>query len=917
MMRMFVRCCLVIVYLLCLCLPALAQTEQGIFITGKVVDEHQKPIAFATVRLSETNAGANTDANGGFRFLVPKGKFSVLRLSVSFVGKKTVEKLLTAAEFAVPQLIFMKDLSLTLEDVQVTAVRKATTNSNSSILFDLEAIEQSQAFSLADILNNLPGKITTAPQLQSVQTVTLRSSAGGLNAINNAFGVAIYVDGIRLNNETNMQNRSVSQWGLGRSNLTVPENSTSEGGQVDATFSGLDLRDIPIENIEKIEVAQGVVSAKYGELSSGAIFIEQKAGRTPLTFNLNINGGSTQTSLTKGFNLGKKWGALNVTAGYLNSNNDPRDKVKSYNRINTSVMWTNYLSKKLKNTLQVSYDRKLDDLKRDPDDDKEQKVYSKSYNLSVSNRMMLTINNSLIRNVGLNVGFTKGKQDTYKQFIINRGPQGVAIKDTTGVYEGYFITGSYVAEEQVIGEPMSLNGSLDVASATYFTGNIVHNLSLGVTFSLSGNHGAGIILDPDRPRWGIQYDQTARPYSYNELPDMVNTGFYIQDNIEGRVWDRPYRMGVGLRYDIQNGKGSIQPRINLGYALTRSLDLNMAFGVSTKAPSMAHRYPAPTWLDIPLLSIFVLPNIDSSLYLVYTRKILADNSHLKASRAAQVEAGIRYSDKWFNTSAYVYAKWNTNGFNSPKTFNDVSIPVYNYTILPGNRKPYYYERGDSIKYNTLASYKITNGLYTADYGLEWMLQTKDIRTIRTSFSLSAAFSYSQYDDRGDNRTIAVDRSFIDAGKPAWYGVYPAEKKRSWSLLSKVSSSTHIPKLGFIVRFMADIHWIETEDLPTDNNIPVGYLDQHLVYHPIKNFNENNPDIGYLKLVAGNAAYTTLHFPYANINMQVAKEIRKNLRVSISAYNVFNIRPQYYNEVTRVRTMYNSPLSVSAGLTVKL
>jgi hypothetical protein len=101
-----------------------------------------------------------------------------------------------------------------------------------------------------------------------------------------------------------------------------------------------------------------------------------------------------------------------------------------------------------------------------------------------------------------------------------------------------------------------------------------------------------------------------------------------------------------------------------------------------------------------------------------------------------------------------------------------------------------------------------------------MLQTKDIRAIRTSLSLSTAFSYSQFDDRGDNRTVSVDKTIIEAGKPAWYGVYPAEKRRSWSLLSKVSTSTHIPKLGFIVRFTADIHWIETTDLPKKNNTPI-------------------------------------------------------------------------------------------------
>lgn len=387
-------------------------------VRGRVTDSRNRPLAFCTIKLMQTDALFNTGADGSFAIPVTKN-LSEINLEFSYVGKQTLTRTIPAAAFHQLHFFVLADLSLRLDHVEVTGVRKGNI-SNSSILFSREAIAQMQAFSLADVLNNLPGKTTVPPQLQNPQLITLRSEADGNHALTNSLGTAIIVDGIRQSNDANMQNRSFSIRGMSGSVI----NSRSDGS-FDVPFSGPDLRDIPVNNIESIEVVSGVASAQYSELTSGAIIINRQAGKTNYQFNTRINEGSTEFSLSKGIGLGKKWGALNITLGYLKSNKDPRDKLKKFDRVNTALMWTYQIAKGLKNTLSLDYSKQLDDVLTDPDDDAELKTYSRRRNFSVSNRLLLSLPASFVRSATFSVSYSSGYQETYNQWLLNGPPQRV------------------------------------------------------------------------------------------------------------------------------------------------------------------------------------------------------------------------------------------------------------------------------------------------------------------------------------------------------------------------------------------------------------------------------------------------------------------------------------------------------------
>lgn len=881
---------------------------------ARVVDNNGKAVEFASVRYLEGAYTVSTNASGYFTIRLD-GNAKTLSLNIAFIGKKTIEARYSVAALPESVVYKMEELSLTLSEVSVTPKFRQSDISNSSITFDKQAIEQVQAFSLMDVLNTLPGKATEAPNLFSPQTITFRSEATGLHNFNNSLGVGIIMDGIRLSNDANMQSRSVSQWGLGSSILDGHRSS----GRFDVPFQGIDLREIPVENIESVEIVQGVASARYGEITDGAIIIERQAGRTPFSVTTNINAGSTSTSVGKGLTLGKRAGALNLSVNYTNSNQDPRDKVRTYNRIAQNTMWTKHFGQHIRNTFSMDYNRRLDDVKQDPDDDSMQKTQSKSWGLNVSNRIRLTLQSGILQQLSLTANYSTGKQSTYRQWLLNGPPKAYANKDTTGVYEGRYIPGNYMATEHIIGAPENLGVNLHT-DTRFTTGKLSHTVSLGGNYSYNNNGGKGIVLDPERPRWVNRAGQNVRPYDFELNPPLHNVGLFIEDNIRSQIVEKDLWLGIGLRYDMQNGYGSLQPRINARYQLAERWQLNASLGTFTKAPTLAHRYPSPTWLDIPLLDLYT-GNADHSLYLVYTHKIIPDNSNMKPSRSTQLEVGLRYDGDYVNSSVFAYSKNSRDGFSSTREFQVLTLPVYDYHY-EANQPITYFETGDFRQYGgVLGHYVIDNRLSSDNYGVELRIQSSKIESIQTSFTSSSTFNYSSFSSKGyELVSVTNSSSWVLGDESPLQAIYEAMSEKRWSTMTKMGSHTHLPKIGFVVSFNADIFWQSTSVRPEELRYPVAYINKKLEYIPIDNFDSENQYHQQMVRLGRDELVTRVPMVYGIVNMSVAKEIRKSIRLAITGYNVFNLLPEKSWENMAGETVihrYNKRVGLTAGVSVKL
>lgn len=882
--------------------------QKNIVLNGIVKDEKNRIVEFASVFCEETQLYSLTDRKGNFYISIPT-RTNQVNLRVTAVGKKSVEKKIDQKDFKNLLEVILVENSLTLKEVQVSSTFAKSKNSISSITFDEEAIERIQAFSLADILNTLPGKQLSAPNINSAQTLTLRNTLGGTYGLNNSLGIPIIVDGIRLSNDANMQSRPTSQWGMG---AVIP--ATNSGSATDVPFRGIDLREIPAESIEKIEVIQGVANAEYGELTDGAIIIERKAAKSPLQFTTNLNAGSYNYSLNKGFNLPKKLGGLTADLNYAISNDNPTDNFQEYRRYGASLRWQYNVNANIRNKFNIDYNRKIDINKVDPDDGQRRKYYSKQNGIRVSNTSDFKVNSKLINSINLTLSYSETNQESYEQWFFNQLTKGYTAKDTTGIYEGIVLGGQYLAVEEIIGNPINASGSLRFTSF-FSLGNSRHNLTYGINSNYANNGGRGIISDPERPRYINHNSTNVRPYSFELNPAIINSGIYITDNIAYNLLGKKITSNLGVRFDSQNGSLSIQPRLSTQVKLSEEWNFGIAYGISSKSATLAHRYPPPAWIDVPL--IFAL-NTDAALYLVYTQKFQTANPNLKPSKSNQAEFTLNFNNKTFSSRLNAFYKGARNGFTNLKQYQQFVLPNYNYSYNAASKQIEYQETGTSTAYYGDSYFSIANLSSSDTYGFDWSMNFNKIPAINTSVSTSTSFILSQESNPALD-ALYLTTPIVINGKNINYALFkPLSNDKRYLITSKLNTTTHIPKIGFVIMTNTDVFWENRTKSQYKDKLQFasGYLDQNL-QTVLFNNGENNPiPPRNLSLTDNNQKLI-----YANFSVSVAKEINKRIRIAITSYNTFNIRPEYtyINPDTGVSTttVYNSPLSITGGISLKL
>src|SRR5690606_14937273 len=377
-------------------------------------------------------------------------------------------------------------------------------------------------------------------------------------------------------------------------------------------------------------------------------------------------------------------------------------------------------------------------------------------------------------------------QHSFKQWLLNQSPKGYAYKDTTGIYEGVVLSGRYIAEEEIIGKPITASANLNLSKNVKLS-DVLHVFSYGFSTNYSNNGGRGIVADPDRPRWVNTAGQNARPYSFEYLDPLINYGFFFTDNFKLSVFNRNLISNLGFRIDQQNGSWSFQPRLSTVLKWNDKVDFTAAFGVSSKSPTMAHRYPAPTFLDIPLILAY---NSDDALYLVHTEKYQADNRNLRPSKSQQLEIGMRYAHSWFNTSLNAFLKNNTDGFSTVKRYKAITLPDYTYSFDEQLKEIIYQPTGTMTSYYNYGEYSLENILNSSSYGIDWMVNTKKFEGINSSFNFSTSLIFSKENPKRNEIVILNSPITID-GQNIWHIIYPpASKNRKTNLMSKMGSTTH-------------------------------------------------------------------------------------------------------------------------------
>lgn len=252
-------------------------------ITGLVLDGRtDRPLPNVLVKDETTGEWISTDSKGSFT--LPYNAATVLNFTKSGWIEETLP---VSSQPSANVQVKIFPASIRINEVTITAKKKEF----SSIEISEEALQKIQSFSIGDVLQQLPGQYIK-PLANTVMSNIVLRSANTQSLIstsildqdfgNKAFGTQLMINNVAMSNNANMQEYHSSYSDpfqqLPNSFYVATGKGTVEAARPNF---GTDLRQIPTEDIERIEVIAGVPDAKYGDLTSGLIKVETKTGRKP------------------------------------------------------------------------------------------------------------------------------------------------------------------------------------------------------------------------------------------------------------------------------------------------------------------------------------------------------------------------------------------------------------------------------------------------------------------------------------------------------------------------------------------------------------------------------------------------------------------------------------------------------------
>lgn len=917
--KLWTRFVITLFLFLCIGITLHAQNQSKTGIKGTVYELDTKgkpiPLGFATVFFPDYGMGATTNDDGKFSMdNVPTGK---ARLLIQFIGKLSIDTLINVKKSM--QLSFtLKNEDFKLEEVVVTAKTNQTGKSTASSI-SRQAMDHLQATSLNDLLSLMPGGTVSEPNLNSAQQINIRQISG--NNTNeeslNALGTAIIRDGAPVSNNSN----------LSAMNATVSGGAAAMGGGASPT-GGVDVRSISTENIESVEIIRGIPSVEYGDLTSGAVIVNTKAGREPLRVKAKANPNVYQVSMGTGYELGKNKGALNISADYAYNTNDPKATYQHYQRANGKLMYSNtFFDNKLRSNTTFDFNYGKDTRDRNPDDESTQTTSEgRDIGFRLNTNGTWSINKGWLQNIRYVLsGSYTDKQSFYEtvQGGASATPSysmsmvdGAILSNMAGKHlydaDGNEIThfGNEDMNHYAVFLPSSYLGAYEIDSrevnafakltATLFkqSGQINNRILLGTDFKTDGNVGDGKTFDPTAPpsKGAANKYSNFRPRRYKDIPFINQFGIFAEDNFTWSIGERNLRVQAGVRFDYTSKVGSVwSPRFNASFDLIpNTLTLNGGYGITAKMPTLLYLYPENAYFEHPNINEMANENIPENerIYMTTTKIYETDNRDLKVARNHKAEIGFQLKLGKVNASVTAFQERLKNGYSLNYTF-DTFKP---FTIHEYTRN----EEGKFILSNSIPTlnrfYTPTNNMNLKTQGVEFDINVGRIDAIRTSFQLNGAWMRTQ---SWNNSYDFYDNTGTGEQKPIAIYEPGAVKNYRQQFTTTLRATHNLPQIGFVVTLTAQAIWNQSNWKTFGNDtIPMGYisLDKEVTIFPEGKYTttEQLKADGYdylIQIPNHSDAIKESYKPYFCFNINVTKEISDMLRVSFFANNMFRSYPR--------------------------
>ncbi len=778
-----------------------------------------------------------------------------------------------------------------IKEAVVTAQENHGLTSSSKI--GSEAISHIQPSSVADLLELLPGGISRDPAFGSPQVVNLRA-AGSLNSnyATQALGTRFTIDGKPVLSDANLQSTPAFS-NLGSSSVNL----------------GTDMRTIPTEEIESVDVVRGIASAEHGDLTSGLIQIKRKRGGNDLHLRFKSDMKSKLIYAGKGF----EWGGaekrtVNIGINYLDSKADPRNLRQNYRRLTGSLRgsrtWRsgeNYI-KTL--TANLDYTGSFDSQKSDKDLDQfdgiPAETYRSSYNhidLGADFTVSSKHSDTFLKNIVLTAQLSYGV-DRIERFkhVILASEEPVSISREPGEYDAYMIPTRYDATLSVDGKPFY--AYLRAVSRFRILGQ---NLMAGAEWTLDKNFGGGSVFDVTRP---INPGMGTRPRPYYEIPAESTLAAFLEENGKAGIGAFGLEWQLGLRASTMHGMWALDPRGNLrvnfpdaepsGYLLKTGI--YGGAGLHTKFPTMDMLYPALMYGDKIQMNYWPTEKeLRRINFLVYT--IDSTPVNLGPARNFKWEIGADATWNGWSASIDFFTEDMRSGFRNgseymrlvSKDYDESSIDKSTLSGPPStDATPYTLD-------TTLVAYSLqTNGSRSLKRGVEFTFSSARIPVINTRINVNGAWFRTRY----MNSQPEWERpSVMINGKPYPYiGLYSKNDGRLYdSFTTSFLLDTQVPSLGLIFSTSFQCTWFTAQQFEADDSTPVAYLDKNLVQHPYTAESASDGVLRQMKRQYSDALLKYTVTPFSmNVNLKISKTLFKEKATAAFFVNrLFTLAPDYY------------------------
>ena len=817
------------------------RAKAQVTIAGKITDEgNKKPIEFASILMKENGRWAITDKDGNFTIKdVPKGWVT---LTVQCLGyaKRELNMNIT---MDIPRLrITLKEENLKLEEVTVTA-RRRTDEATTSYTIDRTALDQQQILNVGDVATLLPGGKTVNPTLMNDDRISLRS--GSNESGHASFGTAIEIDGVRLDNNA-----------------------------MPGETAGASTRSISASNIESVEIVTGIPSVEYGDLSNGVVKVNTRKGKSPFIVEGKLTQHTRQIALNKGIDLGHNRGVLNASLEHARSFKDAASPHTAYQRNILSLNYMNVFWRDwMPLTLNVGLTGNVGGYNSESDPDELSDDYTKTRDNSLRARLELNwlLNKSWITNLQLQGAFSTSDRSSESQTHANSATTLAYIHTTK---EGYFMaqdydqaltshllpltsvilgpTGYWNVKQHQESKPMNWSLRLKGDWTRRF-GKVMSRMMVGTEYTGSRNNGRGTYYDD------LRYAPTWREYRYDNLPTLNNIALYAEEKVTIKTCKLSrMELTVGLRNDITIISGSdygtassLSPRFNGRYIFWQNrrkhwisdLMVHAGWGKSVKLPSFQILYPTPSYYDTEVFrSQSTADNTTVSAW--YCRPSKAQyNPDLHWQYTNQTDVGVEFTIKGTHVSLSAFHHRTHNSYMASNIYTPFS---YNYTpvatlenvSIPNADRIYSIDQQGIVTisdatghnnlirldvdqngnklYNTRRFYQTNTRYVNASpldrYGLEWIVDFKQIKALNTRIRLDGNYYYYKSADEtlfasmnnSNTKMTGTQEPYQYIG---WYrgtsGTSAAQTSVANGAISKALNlnttiTTHIPKIRLII-----------------------------------------------------------------------------------------------------------------------